>query len=361
VLSSPARLFQSPGRVNLIGEHTDYNDGFVLPAAIDLRTIIRLQLTEGPHWQASSREITPPCRIHPNEPAAPTGRWYDYIWGVALALERRGIHIPGVSLEVLESVPLGSGLSSSAALEVAAALAFLAAANSTLPPLEIAQACLEAETRFIGLECGIMDQFIALHAQAGHALLLDCRSLEHHAIPIPAGISLVIADSGVKHRLSDSTYNERSQQARAAAQALGVQSLRDATTVNERMDPLLLRRARHVLSENKRVLAFVEALRCNEPGTLGELMAASHQSLRNDYEVSCAELDLLVDLAQHLPGHIGARMTGGGFGGSTIHLVSTEHAGVFQHLLAQRYHAATGINPTLYLSAAAGAAGPFHS
>lgn len=359
--SPPALLFQSPGRVNLIGEHTDYNDGFVLPAAVELRTVIRLQPQDSPRWLATSRHAASVWNVHPNDPATATGHWFDYIWGVALALQRRGIHIPGVSLEVLESVPLGSGLSSSAALEVASALALLAAANTTLPPLEIAKACLEAETSFIGLDCGVMDQFIALHAQPGHALLLDCRSLQHHTIPIPEGIALVIANSGIQHGLAESAYNERSRQAKAAARALGVSSLRDATTLDENMDPILLRRARHVLSENARVLAFAEALRRNQPVALGELMAASHDSLRKDYEVSCTELDLLVELAQHLPGHIGSRMTGGGFGGSTIHLVESSQAAQFQHLLAQRYESATGIKPTLYLTAAAGAAGPFHN
>jgi galactokinase len=357
----PARLFQSPGRVNLIGEHTDYNEGYVLPAAIGLRTVVRLHQISSPHWQATSSAATPPWHVHPDDPALPSGRWYDYIWGVALALQRRGITIPGASLEVIESVPLGSGLSSSAALEVASALAFLAAAGRQLPPLEIAQACLEAETQFIGLDCGIMDQFIALHAQPGHALLLDCRSLQHQAIPIPNGISLLIADSGVKHDLAESAYNDRSQQSKAAAAALGLRSLRDASHLGDTLDPLLLRRARHVLSENRRVLAFAEALRGNEQKALGDLMAASHESLRTDYEVSCAELDLLVDLAQHLPGHIGSRMTGGGFGGSTIHLVESAHAAQFQHLLAHRYHAATGITANLYLTEAAGAAGPLHN
>lgn len=356
-VQNPISRFQAPGRVNLIGEHTDYNQGFVLPAAVGLYTQVRLESSAELVWKATSSQVSGELTFQPGTAAAATGHWYDHVLGVALALQRREIHIPGFHLFVEQSVPLGAGLSSSAALQVASAIAMLSAAGANLAPLEIAEACLEAETEFIGLRCGIMDHFVALHAKAGHTILLDCQNLEHEAIPIPPQITMVIADTGVKHELVESAYNQRQTECAQAARALGWATLREHPDLPPNdLVPTQLSRARHVISENKRVLAFATALRDSNFPALGQLMADSHESLRSDYEVSCEELDLLVELAQTLPGLIGARMTGGGFGGSTINLVHRDHATNFMHSLSERYQGATGIKPKLYLTDGAGAA-----
>lgn len=349
--------FQAPCRVNLIGEHTDYNHGFVLPAAIDLYTQVRLETRVETIWKATSNQVQGELSFEHGTAAAATGHWHDHVLGVALALQRRGVELPGFHLHVEQSVPLGAGLSSSAALQVASAIAMLSASGAEMSPLELAKVCLEAEREFIGLRCGIMDQFVALHARAGHAILLDCQSLEHEVILMPAEITMVIADTGVKHELVESAYNQRQTECAEAAKQLGWATLREHPDLPpNRLAPPLLSRARHVAGENKRVLAFAEALRANNFPALGQLMAESHQSLRSDYEVSCEELDLMVQLAQDLTGQIGSRMTGGGFGGSTINLVQREHGTNFMNTLSARYQAATGIKPVLYLTDAAGAA-----
>ena len=324
--------FRAPGRVNLIGEHTDYNDGYVLPAAIGFDTVATVS-------PAAKLEL-----VSLNE--APVG-WERYVLGVVEQLQKRGIAIPPVRLVFDSTVPIGAGLSSSAALEVSAALALLGAANRELSKIEIAQLCQQAEIETVGLACGIMDQFIALHGEANCAVLLDCRTMVSRPVRISKDIVLVIADTGVKHELATSEYNTRRRECEAAAVALGVASLRDATIWNGN------KRARHVVTENARVLAFVEALETNERRVLGELMAASHASLRDDYEVSCSELDLMVDCAQRCPGLIGARMTGGGFGGSTINLVAAEHAEAFRERLAALYEAETGRAANILITNAA--------
>jgi len=324
--------FRAPGRVNLIGEHTDYNDGYVLPVAIEMQTIATA--TPAPAMQFTSTSNPPPG-------------WQSYVLGVEKQLRRRAVPIPNLAIEFTSTLPLGAGLSSSAALEVSAALAFIAAAGFELPAMEVAKLCQQAEIETVGLACGIMDQFISLHGRANHAILLDCRSLAWHPVPIPADITLVIADTGVKHALASSEYNTRRKECEAAAADLGVKSLRDATQDGGH------KRARHIISENARVLAFVEALSTNNRKALGELMAASHESLRADYEVSCPELDAMVAAANQCPGLIGARMTGGGFGGSTINLVETNEAKAFASKLAKLYPGAI-----IHITKAANGAGP---
>jgi len=324
--------FRAPGRVNLIGEHTDYNDGFVLPVAIHLETTATV--TPAPANQFISSN-------HP-----PDG-WQSYVIGVERQLRKRGIEIPPVAILFDSTLPLGAGLSSSAALEVSSALAFLSAANRTLEPMEIARLCQQAEIETVGLGCGIMDQFISMHGRAGHAMLLDCRTLEFKAVPIPEDIALVIADTGVKHALASSEYNTRRDECHAAAKMLGVSSLRDATSDGGN------KRARHILSENARVLAFVAALSRNDRESIGQLMAASHESLRTDYEVSSVELDEMVSLAHRCPGLIGARMTGGGFGGATINLVEAAKAEEFADKLSRLYGGAA-----TYITRASNGAGP---
>jgi galactokinase len=322
--------------VNLIGEHTDYNQGFVLPAAIELETIVTAEAAEQMSWESAN---------HP-----PAG-WEKYVAGVEKQLRARGVAIPKLKLEFTSTLPLGAGLSSSAALEVSAALAFLAAASHGLPKLEIAKACQQAEIETVGLECGIMDQFISLHGKEGHAVLLDCRSLSWKTVAIPEDVLLVIADTGVKHALAGSEYNTRKRECEEACRALGVASLRDATEDGG------FPRARHIVSENARVLDFVAALERRDVVGLGELMAASHESLRDDYEVSCVELDTMVECANQCPGLIGARMTGGGFGGSTINLVERNKSEDFCLELAKLYRERTGLDATIYVTRAANGAG----
>lgn len=327
------KRFRAPGRVNLIGEHTDYNDGFVMPAAIELETVATVG---GSGWHSTDE---------------PTG-WTKYVEGVLKQLRQRGVAVPDVGLTFESTIPLGAGLSSSAALEVSAALAMLWAANGSMEKIEIAKACQQAEIETVGLGCGVMDQFASLHGVEGHAVMLDCRSLEHRLVPIPKNLALVIADTGVKHQLASSEYNARRADCEAAARKMGVSSLRDAATHGGD------RRARHIVSENRRVLQFAEALAQEDRKAMGQLMAESHESLRVDYEVSCDELDAMVGAAQECVGLVGARMTGGGFGGSTINLVEAELASEFARQLAAGYRERTGIEARTYVTQAAAGAGP---
>jgi galactokinase len=333
------RRFRAPGRVNLIGEHTDYNEGFVLPAALHFGTIATLNPSD--KFEFSSD--------------AESSGWTQYVVGVARELEKLGIPVPPVKLEFKSDVPIGAGLSSSAALEVSSALALLAAAERELPKLEIAKLCQRAEIETVGTRCGIMDQFISLHGEAGSAVLLDCRSLEHVAVPIPDDVSIVVANTMVKHELAGSEYNARRADCEEAARRLGVSSLRDAPQGRPGGD-VIARRARHVVSENTRVLEFVDALQSVDLKRAGRLMEESHASLRDDYEVSCHALDIMAEAAVPLPGYIGARMTGGGFGGCTVNLVETKHAEAFATALATTYRAATGVQAEIYITRASAGA-----
>ncbi len=331
-MKSVTLRFRAPGRVNLIGEHTDYNDGFVLPMAIEL------------HTTASAKPA--PAFAFTSASNPPSG-WQTYVEGVLAQFTARGIYVPPLAIHFESTLPLGAGLSSSAALEVSAALAFAAASGANLSRLELAQLCQQAEIQTVGLACGIMDQFVSLHGELGHAILLDCRSLTWRKVAIPDGIAIVIADTGVKHSLAGSEYNVRRAQCEAAAGSMGLTSLRDAT--HDGGSP----RARHVITENARALAFVDALERGDRAALGQLMAASHTSLRDDYEVSCPELDRMVALAASCPGFIGARMTGGGFGGSTVNLVDAAQAQAFATQLSSSYGGAT-----TYITGPASGAGP---
>jgi galactokinase len=260
----------------------------------------------------------------------------------------------GADLYVRGEVPLGAGLSSSAAIEVSTAFALTALAGRAVDRRAIALLCQRAEGEFVGMRCGIMDQFIAAHGVAHHAIELDCRSLEYRAVPLPEGVRLVIANTMVKHELASGEYNRRRASCEEAAQALGVKALRDATlpqleTGKGKMNETAYRRARHIIGENARVEAAVDAFGRNRLAEVGDLMAASHRSLRDDYEVSCAELDLMVHLAGGKPGCLGARMTGGGFGGSTVNLVEEQHAEAFRAAVAAEYEARTGVKPAIYI------------
>lgn len=352
--------FRAPGRVNLIGEHTDYNGGFVLPAAIDLYTTAVAESIDEPRLVIHSSNFNETHEFN-IEDETPRGDWTDYPRGVYVMLRRAGVKLTGANLSIRGDVPLGAGLSSSASTEVAVASSLIALDLSedekptTQKSLNLALLCQKAENEFTGARCGIMDQFIAVHGLVGRAIMLDCETLHHTPAPIPTGLSLVIANTMVKHALAGGEYNQRRAECESAAKKLGVPSLRHATLAmlpTARLAPSELRRARHNITENTRVLQFVEAAKHNDLATLGQLMAASHASLRDDFEVSCPELNAMVEAAQTLPGLIGARMTGGGFGGSTINLVHTEDVPAFREQLAAAYQRLTSITPQIIVTKA---------
>ena len=332
------RLFWAPGRVNLIGEHTDYNGGFVMPAAIDLGTVAAVAPRGDGRLRLASLDL-PGELDAPLAGLRPHGDWTDYAAGVTVQLGGGG----GADLLFGSDVPLGGGLSSSAALEVATALALGLPAN-----LATARLCQQAENEFAGLRCGIMDQYASCCGMEDHALQLDCLHLTCQPVPIPASAVLVIANTMVKHALAAGEYNERRGACESAARKLGVATLREAQASDHPSFTDLERRcARHVAAENERVAAFAAALRAQRLTEAGGLLYASHASLRDDYRVSCAELDLMVELARATPGVFGARMTGGGFGGCTVNLVAAPAAAEAVASLQERYAAATGVRPAI--------------
>ena len=363
-LMAQTRVFRAPGRVNLIGEHTDYNDGFVMPAAIDFATNVtiapradrRLSVFSENFGEAIEFDLDDP------EPRA-ASHWSDYVRGVAVVLERSGHRLRGANLRIRGEVPIGSGLSSSAAIEVATAHALLANSELSLGPAELAKLCQRAENEFVGMRCGIMDQFIACCGQAGKALMLDCRSLEYKLLPLPAEVRLVICNTMVKHELASSEYNVRRAECEAgvhhfAQSRPNVRALRDVTAAElerSRVDlsEVIYRRCRHVISENARVLEAAEALESSDLEAFGQLMNESHRSLRDDYEVSCKELDLMVELAVPVEGVFGSRMTGGGFGGCTISLVTAQNVEEFKRIVTRGYQDKTGLTPEVYVCNAA--------
>jgi galactokinase len=349
------RTFRAPGRVNLIGEHTDYTGGFVFPAALDLFCDVRVEPALNGTLVARSRNLGEErsWSFADLPGAQPRGDWSDYIAGVAIELSRLGVKLVPARLEIDSSVPIGSGLSSSASLEVSTALALASLAGAQVPAKELALACQRAENRFVGMNCGIMDQFVSVFGEAGHAILIDCRGLEHRAVPVPAGLELVVVNSMVKHALASSEYNTRRRECEQAVKILG-KPLRDIRAedwpgLEHLLPETLRRRARHIVSENARVLGFVEACRRNDQAEMGRLMAESHRSLRGDYEVSCQELDYLVETASGQAGVAGARMTGGGFGGCTVNLVRISDVAAFQQAVIRDYQERFGIRPEIYV------------
>ncbi len=344
---SAARIFRAPGRVNLIGEHTDYNQGLVLPVALDLDCRVTAVSTSSGRLTARSLDLDAECSWDLRR-FERRGNWSDYVAGVAVGLGKLGVSIPPADLEIRSSVPIGAGLASSAALEVAVALALGSLAGARIPPVELALACQRAENDFVGMRCGVMDQFVAALGRAGHALLIDCRSLEHWLAPLPAGCELVIVNTMVRHELASSEYNIRREQCEQAAALLGC-PLRDATLAHtERLPEPARRRARHVISENGRVERFVAACQAGDLEEAGRLMYASHASLRDDYQVSCPELDFLVEGSRALPGVIGSRMTGGGFGGCTVNLVRPACVPDFSKRISAVYRERFGVEPAVY-------------
>ena len=354
------RVFRAPGRVNLIGEHTDYSDGFVLPAAIDFYTHVAVAPRDDGKLVVHSENYASTEHIDLVS-ATPRRHWSDYVAGVAMELVRMGLALEGANLLVSGNVPLGAGLSSSAAIEVATAFALLAIAGKQAGSSQIALICQRAENNFVGARCGIMDQFIACNGRDGHALLLDCRSLASQPLLLAADLSIVVCNTMVRHAIAGGEYNKRRQQCEAAARRMGVAALRDVTLPefqrHERELPEAERkRARHVISENSRVAEFAQALERDDRPYLGRLMAESHRSLREDFEVSCRELDIMVDLANQAEGLIGARMTGGGFGGCTVNLVGEDSVAAFREQVAREYEKQTGKKPEIYATRAANGA-----
>ncbi len=361
------RVFRAPGRVNLIGEHTDYNLGFVMPVALELATYIATAPNADGKLRIYSEDQGEMCEWPVDEVARLARRrhWTDYPIGVAQQLMAAGFAIGPADLLVRSTVPEGAGLSSSAALEVSAALALLN--GSAIDRLRLARLCQEAERSFVGMPCGIMDQFIALFGQTGSAIQIDCRSLEHRAVSLPGEVTFLAVNTMVKHALAGSAYAERTRECAAAVEAIRrrdplVESLRDVTPealagLESLLPPVVARRARHVVAEDARVEAFVEAGARGDVPRMGRLMVESHRSLQHDYEVSCPELDFLVDTALGIDGVIGSRMTGGGFGGCTVTMLRHEAAQRFRAGVAEAYRARFGVEPGIYSCRPAAGAG----
>jgi len=360
---SSHRTFRAPGRVNLIGEHTDYNDGFVMPVAIGFSTWIKLFPSSERKIEIYSENFNEQVVFDLDNPQTTArGHWSDYPIGVAAMFLRDGRDLRGARLVIRGEVPIGSGLSSSAALEVATAVALTANSNLEIDRVELAKLCQRAENEFVGARVGIMDQFVSLFGEANKALLLDCRSLEFGLLPLSNNTQLVICNTMVKHELASSAYNERRSQCEEGVAQLRsviphVEALRDVSSTQleqhrQQLREVIYRRCRHIVTENERVLAAGEALERNELSRFGKLMNESHQSLRDDYEVSCAELDLMVELAQGVEGVLGARMTGGGFGGCTVNLVEHQQIDHFKSVVAAGYQRETGLTPEIYVCSA---------
>jgi len=357
------RVFRAPGRVNLIGEHTDYNDGFVMPSALGLSTFVAIGPRTDRKLVIYSEEFPGHFEFDLDHlPETRTGAWCDYVLGVASVLRQQGHKLAGANLLVHGEVPIGAGLSSSAALEVSSALAILSLNDTRLPLPEIAKLCRTAENTFVGAKVGIMDQFVSCMGKAGHAFFLDCRSLDFKFVPIPPGLQFVVCNTMVKHDLATGAYNTRREECEEGVRAFAkwdpaIRALRDVSVdlLDRQANDLpttIWKRCSHIVHENKRTLNAARALTEGDLAKVGRLMRESHDSLRDLYEVSCRELDVMVESAEGLPGFCGGRMTGGGFGGCTVNLVREENAEAFAKQIAERYREATGIRPQVYLCSA---------
>ncbi len=352
------RAFRAPGRVNLIGEHTDYNLGFVLPVALQLATSVaaapavdgRLRVFSEHHREMREWDAAGILELERE------GHWSDYLIGVARELTSAGYAIQPANLLVRSSVPEGSGLSSSAALEVSAALAFLG--GRAIERVALARLCQRAEVNFVGMPCGIMDQYVSVFGRENAAVEIDCRSLQHRYVPLPEGVVFLAVNSMVKHALASSAYRKRVEECTVAVERIrsrnpAVESLRDVTpemlasAMDDLPDPIG-RRARHIVTENARVEKFVEVSAQGDIATMGRLFVESHRSLQNDYEVSCAELDFLVDHALSINGVYGARMTGGGFGGCTVNMLRPDAVADFRTSITAGYESKFQVTPAIY-------------
>jgi galactokinase len=360
---SHPQVFRAPGRVNLIGEHTDYNEGFVMPAAIDFSTWAAVTSRSDSTFNLRSHSFSEPVSFNLSDGQQPRHNWSDYAVGVIQQIKHSGQRLGGADILIHGEVPIGAGLSSSAAIEVVVGLALLTSSGRSVDRTQLALLCQRAENEFVGMRCGIMDQFVSCHGKSDHALMLDCRTLAFELLPLPATTRMVICNSMVKHQLAAGEYNQRRAACEEGVRILRrgrptIQSLRDVSveeleSSRDQLPDVIYRRCRHVVTENARVQRAAIMLREGNLRGFGELMAQSHTSLRDDYEVSCRELDTLVEIARRQPGLHGARMTGGGFGGCTINLVSAEHAADFRQNVANAYERAAGLVPEIYISTAA--------
>jgi galactokinase len=348
-------VIRAPGRVNLIGEHTDYNEGFVLPAAIDLELRIAYVPTDDRRVELIRLDTGERDGFDLDRPRAKSGSWIDYVAGTAWALDEAGLPLTGMRGVVASTLPPNAGLSSSAAIELASAWAMLDEAASSVEPFTLARICQRAENGYVGVQSGLMDQFAEACGVAGAAVLLDCRSLAWRPVALPSDVTLVVLHTGSSRHLDGSAYNERRRQCEAAVAELArasprIVSLRDVTldvldAARDRLDPIAFSRAEHVVTENARVEATVTALAANDLDAVGRLFAESHASLRDRYEVSSPELDAMVEIAVAVPGVIAARMTGAGFGGCTVNLVRPDAIDALRAAVETRYPARTGLTP----------------
>jgi galactokinase len=361
-------IYRAPGRVNLIGEHTDYNLGYVLPIALEMSCYVAIAPANHGNLRIFSSDWNEEASVPVEgiESAVRSARWSDYVVGVANELAKADVAIHSADLWIGSNVPVGSGLSSSASLEVSTALALLG--GRPFDRLEVAELAQRAESRFVGMPCGIMDQYASVFGHKHSAIQIDCRSLQHEYVPIPGNVQIFAVNSMVKHELGSSAYRERVAECRAAVAALkklddSIDSLRDVSLsfferVQESVPQLPRKRARHVISDTQRVLDLAEAARAGDLREMGRLFIASHRSMQYDYEISCEEIDFLVDAAIKLPGVYGSRMTGGGFGGCTVNLVDPNYAGEFESKLTAAYMERYATRPTFYDCVPAAGAGP---
>jgi len=359
----PIWFAAAPGRVNLIGEHTDYNDGFVLPMAIERYTVTAAAPSEGSGTTIFSVNKNSTAAILTDGSAKPPEQvvWSSYVQGTVQYAFEAGFKAPPFRAVINSNVPLGGGLSSSASLEVAVATLIEAMTGQKFEPVQKALICQKAEHHYAKMPCGIMDQLIAVMGQPGHAMLLDCRSKQPQMIPLTdSNVSVLIVNSNVKHKLTGSEYPERRRQCEKAAQLLGVPMLRDATlpqleSARSRFDRepdgnVCYRRAKHVITENDRTTAMAAALTKKDWTICGQLMGASHQSMKDDFEITCSEIDCLVEIAQGTAGVFGSRMTGGGFGGCTVSLIETSRTAEILQAVTNRYRSATGMEPAAFVT-----------
>ena len=354
------KIFRAPGRVNLIGEHTDYTGGFVMPMAIGFHTTALVSPRQDHRMVFYSENYGEEVSLEPRD--LEKGRrehWSDYPAGVAWSLGKEGIAFGGFNMTLSGNVPLGAGLSSSASIEVAAVMAILALAGSDLPLEKIATLCRRAENGYVGAKSGIMDQFVVAGAVAHRAMMLDCRSLEFDLLPLPDNVRVVIVNSMVKHAVATGEYGSRRDEVEAGQEVLrargkGIELLRDATLADlescrEKMSPASFDRCRHIITENSRVQKAREALRAGDMKCFGDLMIEAHASFRDDFAASCSEIDSLVEIALRQPGCIGARITGGGFGGCTVNVVQASVADDFVAMVRNEYKQGTGIDAECFI------------
>jgi galactokinase len=348
-------LFRAPGRVNLIGEHTDYNDGFVLPTAINHQIVIASRRRDDRQVNVFSLDFDQWDRFSLDDLSKSSDQtWSNYIRGIAWSLQEDGHTLVGMDAVVAGDIPIGAGLSSSAAIEVATGYALLQLAGIEVDRVKLALAAQRAENDFVGMRCGIMDQYISCLGKANHALLIDCRDLGYESVPLSPEASVIIVDSNVHRGLVDNEYNTRRAECEEAARHFNVPALRDVDEETffaqaDELSPVVRRRAKHVITENARTLAAAKALQANDFKTVGKLMDASHESMRDDFEISRRELDVLVKIAQGVDGVYGARLTGAGFGGCIVALATNEATKAVEEAVKAKYPAATGLEASIYI------------